>query len=148
MRRRLRRAVRSRRSLVLLVFGILYTLVGISYLGQAAEITRSPAATLSYRAHLALLPLDMWAWLFVGAGTAGIAAGLSMHHVPGYTALMVISSWWGLEFVGSWIVTGYDRAVLGALVWVALAAALGIISGWPDPAEVRITDLPPPRGSP
>jgi hypothetical protein len=138
---RMRWAVRSRRSLVLIVFGTLFVLIGISYLGQAAEITASPAAALSYRAHLALMPLDVWAWLFVVAGTAGLVGGLTYRHEIGYTALMVISTWWGAEFIGSWIVTGYARAVLGALVWIALSAALLIIVGWPDPTEVRIGDL-------
>lgn len=138
---KLRGATRSRRSLVLLVFGTLFVLIGFSYLGQAAEITRSPAAALSYRAHLALMPLDVWAWLFIGCGTAGIIGGLTMRHPLGFTALMVMSTWWGAEFIGSWIVTGYDRAVLGALVWIALSAALLIIVGWPDPTEIRIVDL-------
>lgn len=137
----LRRAVRSRRSLVLLVFGILFVLIGFTYLGQAAEITRSPAAALSYRAHLALFDLDVWAWLFIATGAAGILGGLTMRHPLGFTALMVMATWWGAEFVGSWIVTGYGRAVLGALVWIALSAALLIIVGWPDPTEVRISDL-------
>jgi hypothetical protein len=138
---RLRRAVRSRRSLVLLVFGILFVLIGFSYLGQAAEITASPAAQLSYKAHLWLMPLDVWSWLFIGAGAAGVVGGLTMRHPLGFTALMVMATWWGLEFIGSWIVTGYDRAVIGALVWIALTAALLIIVGWPDPTEVRIVDL-------
>jgi len=138
---RLRRAVRSRRSLVLLVFGVLYVLIGFTYLGQAAEITASPAAALSYRAHLQLMPLDVWAWLFLGAGAAGIVGGLTMRHPLGYGALMVMATWWGAEFIGSAIVTGYGRAILGALVWIALSAALLIIAGWPDPTEVRIVDL-------
>ena len=138
---RLGRAVRSRRSLVLLVFGTLYVLIGLSYLGQAAEIMRSPAASRSYTAHLALMPLDAWAWLFIAAGAVGFLGGLTMRHRLGYPALMVMSTWWGLEFIGSWVVTGYARAVLGALVWIALSAALLIIVGWPDPAEVRIVDL-------
>lgn len=141
MRTRLRRAVRSRRSLVLLVFGTLFVLIGASYLGQAAEITRSPAAALSYRTHLQLMPLDAWAWLFIGCGAAGVVGGLTMRHPLGYGTLMVMATWWGVEFIGSWIVTGYDRAVLGALVWIALSAALCIIAGWPDPTEIRIVDL-------
>lgn len=141
MRAGLRRAVRSRRSLVLLVFGTLFVLIGCTYLGQADEIIRSPAAALSYRAHLALMPLDVWAWLFIATGAAGILGGLTMRHPLGFTALMVVSTWWGAEFIGSWIVTGYARAVLGALVWIALTGALLIIVGWPDPTEVRIVDL-------
>jgi hypothetical protein len=138
---RLRRAVRSRRSLVLLVFGVLFVLIGFSYLGQAAEITRSPAAALSYKAHLALMPLDVWSWLFIATGAVGIAGGLTVSHPPGYGALIAISTWWAAEFVLSWALTGYGRAVLGALVWIALSAALLIVAGWPDPHEVRIVDL-------
>jgi hypothetical protein len=87
------------------------------------------------------MPLDVWAWLFVGAGTAGIAGGLTMRHPLGFTALMVISTWWGSEFVASWIVTGYGRAVIGTLIWMLVTAALLIVVGWPDPTEVRIVDL-------
>lgn len=138
---RLRRATRSRRSLVLLVFGVLFVFIGLSYLGVEDQITSSPIAAQSYRAHLALMPLDAWAWLFIGCGTTGIVGGLTMNHALGYCALMVISTWWGAEFVGSWLVTGYDRAVLGALTWMGLTAALLIVVGWPDPTDVRISDL-------
>lgn len=141
MAARLRRAVRSRRSLVLLVFGVLFVLIGFTYLGQADEIMASPAAALSYRAHLALMPLDVWAWLFVAAGAAGIVGGLTMRHPLGFTALMVMSTWWSSEFIGSAIVTGYGRAVIAALIWFVLTAGLLIMVGWPDPHEVRIVDL-------
>lgn len=138
---RLRRAVRSRRSLVLLVFGTLFVLIGISYLDQADQLTSSPAAAQAYTAHLALFDLKVWALLFIGTGAAGIFGGLRMRHEVGYTALMVMATWWGAEFVGSAIVTGTGRPVLGALVWIGLSAALLIIVGWPDPAEIRIVDL-------
>lgn len=135
------RAVRSRRSLVLLVFGTLFVLIGVSYLGQAEQITASPAAAQAYTAHLALFDLQWWAWLFIGTGAAGVFGGLTMRHELGYAALMVMSTWWGAEFIGSAIVTGTGRPVLGALVWIGLTAALLIIVGWPDPGEIRIADL-------
>ncbi len=133
--------LRSRRALVLLVFGVMFILIGGSYLGVEDEITASPVAAQSYKTHLALMPLDAWAWAFIGTGTAAVVGGLTRRQPLGYSALMVMATAWGLEFVGSWIVTGYDRAVIGALLWLGLAAALLIIVGWPDPNEVRIVDL-------
>lgn len=137
----LRGAFRSRRALVLLTFGVLYVLIGTSYLGLEDQITASSIGAQTYRAQLALMPLDGWAWAFIGTGTAGIAGGLTGRQPLGFGALVLMAAGWGVEFIGSWVVTGYDRAVIGALLWVGLAAALCIIAGWPDPHEVRIVDL-------
>lgn len=134
---RLRGATSSRRSAVLLLFGFVFVIVGLTYLGQSSEITRSQASSASYRAHLQLMPLDAWACLFIGAGGLSFVAGLTAHHTLGFTVLMAMCSWWGLEFIASWLSTGYVRAVLGALVWLLLAGILAVIVGWRDP---------PPKG--
>lgn len=132
----LRGAVRSRRSRVLLVFGALFVLIGFSYLGVESQITASPQAALPFRGHLALFPLDVWACMFIAVGAAAIAGGLARYQTLGYTALMTMSTWWGIEYVVSWLMTGYDRAVLGALTWTGLSSVLAVIVGWPDPPQV------------
>lgn len=136
---------RSRRSAILFLFGTVFILVGASYIGLEDQITASPVAAQSYAAHLALMPLDVWAWLFIGCGAVGVAAALARHHTLGFTALMGISSWWGAEFIASWITTGYDRAVLGALLWLLLVGVLGVVVGWRDPPP-RAFDYDPRRG--
>lgn len=130
---RLQRAARSRRSAVCVLFGVLFILLGFSYLGQAGQIQASAAARASYAAHLRVMPLDGWAWLFIGCGGVATLAGATMWHTVGLSALMGISSWWALEFVASWLSTGYDRAIIGALIWLLLVGNLGIIVGWRDP---------------
>jgi hypothetical protein len=139
--RNFRRAARSRRSLVLLLFGVLYVLIGASYIGLEDQITSSPFGAQSYHAQLALMPLDGWSLAFIGTGVAGLLGGLTGRQPLGFGALVVMASAWGVEFIASWVTTGYDRAAIAALMWVGLAAALCIIAGWPDPHEVRIVDL-------
>lgn len=134
MAARLAAAIRSRRSIVVTMFGTMYALVGGAQLGTADQIKASPIAARSYRAHLELMPLDVWAWLFIGCGLVAVAAGLTMWHTIGFASLMGISAWWGLEFIASWWSTGYDRAVIGALTWLLLAGLLAVVSGWPDSA--------------
>lgn len=126
-------AARSRRSALLLLFGAVFVLLGFQYLGQAAQITATPQARLSYQAHLQLMPLDVWAWVFIGCGAGAIVAGVCRWHTLGFTLLMGISSWWGLEFAASWLSNGYGRAVIGALQWALIVGVLAICVGWRDP---------------
>lgn len=125
--------VTSKRSLVLIMFGVTFTLIGWSYLGQSAQIERSPAASLAYRAHLNMMPLDAWGWLFMACGLTAVACGLTHTHIVGFTALMAVAGWWGLEFVASWVINGYTRALIGALTWILLVGLLLVIASWPDP---------------
>jgi hypothetical protein len=138
--------LRSRRSAILLLFGTVFVLVGFSYLGLEDQITASPVAAQSYAAHLELMPLDVWAALFIGCGVVAVVAALARRHTLGFTALMGISSWWGAEFIASWITTGYDRAVLGALLWLLLVGVLGVVVGWRDPAPTRSAFEYDPQG--
>lgn len=125
--------VTSKRSLVLIMFGVTFFLIGWSYLGMAGEIERSPAASLAYRGHLNMMPLDWWGKLFMFCGAMAALGGLIHRHVIGFTALMAVSGWWGLEFVASWAINGYTRALIGALTWLLLVGLLLVISSWPDP---------------
>lgn len=123
----------SRRSIVEILFGATFILIGSSYLGQAEQINKSPIAQLAYRAHLQMMSIDAWGWLFIACGATAVLSGLTYRHVLGFTALMGISGWWGLEFIASWVSTGYDRAIIGALTWLLLVGLLLVIAGWPDP---------------
>lgn len=136
------RFTRSRRSAVLLIFGVLFVLIGLSYMGLQSQITASPVAAQSYSAHLRLMPLNAWAWIFITCGAVAVAAGVTMRHTAGYVALMAICSWWGLEFIASWLATGYTRAIIGALTWAGLAGALAVIVGWRDPYPLITGPVP------
>lgn len=140
----MRHVMRSRRAVVLLLFGTVFVIIGCSYIGLQREITASPIAAQSYAAHLKLMPLDAWGWLFIACGAAGIGGGLTGYHTAGFTALMLISSWWGAEFLASWASTGYNRAVLGALTWLLVVGVLAVIVGWRDPPRPLLYD---PEGS-
>lgn len=133
----------SRRAALLLIFGVMFILIGLTYLGQAEEITAARVSSQAYRAHLALMPLDVWAWLFIICGVTATISGIRGHDTLGFCALMAIASWWGLEFLASWVVTGYDRAILGALLYLGLTSALLVIVGWPDPPRLRVAEALP-----
>lgn len=127
------RAWRSRRIRVVLLFGVLFVLIGFGYLGVQDQLAASPAAMRTYRAHLKLMSLDGWAWAFVACGAVALAAGVWCRDTLGFTVLMAVSSWWGFMFIASWLITGYDRAVISALVWLLIVGVLAIVAGWDDP---------------
>jgi FtsH-binding integral membrane protein len=136
MRRRVRGWVRlrpwKRHSLVLLVLGIIYMLIGLSYAVQQPS---------SYTAHVTIaatliMPIRAWGWVWIGAGLLSV---LSSRWPPasetwGYTALSFLAAlwacfyFWGLLFLGG-------GSIPGALAWSAIAFLWWAISGLHNPPE-------------
>ncbi len=131
------RALRSRRALVLVMFGGVFVLAGYAQVTLEPDVTRNPIYSRNYAAHLELFDLRTWGWLFIGCGLVALVAALARRHVVGFTALMGIASLWASEFLATWLSTGYDRAVLGALTWGLLVGLLAVVVGWEDPAAAK-----------
>ncbi len=127
-------ALRSRRALVLVMFGAVFVLAGYAQVTTEPDVARNPIYARNYAAHLELFDLRVWGWLFITCGVTALAVALTRRHVIGFTALMGIASLWGSEFLATWVSTGYDRAVLGALTWGLLVGLLAVVVGWDDPA--------------
>lgn len=126
---------RRKRASVLLLLGVIFVINGYVLFDTADLVARSPIAAQSYAAHLDVMPMTAWGWVFgvVGAGSA--ISGL-VNRFPawvGFTGLYLLAGFWAGLFVASWASTGYGRAWLGALQWGAIVGVLAIIADWEDP---------------
>lgn len=136
LRARAHTLARRKRALVLLLLGVIFMLTGFVLSTTTAAVTVMPA----YAAHVDVLPWRVWAWLFFGVGLfAAVVSVLAGERAwLAYGALMLLSSFWGLLFVASAVQTGYGRAWLGTLQWLAVSGVLAIISDWEDPPAQRV----------
>ena len=123
----------KRHSLVLLVAGLVYIMIGISYV--LADPTPSRAASLKIA--LRWLELSHWGGIFI---LSGLLAILSSRWPPfsetwGYTVLTGLSAGWaGFYLVG--VLDGAPRQGLsGVLSWGLIAFMWWAISGLVNPED-------------
>jgi hypothetical protein len=120
----------GRRGLVLILFGIIYGLIGASY--TAGNL--SPTAHANLALALRLAPIYLWgvAWIL-----AGVMALVASHWPPGrdwwgYGVLSGLAIAWCAFSVLGRVIYGAPYALTAALLYGCLAAVLLIIAGWPE----------------
>lgn len=120
----------KRHSLVLMVLGIIYVLVGLSYVVQ-------PPSGYTHRVTIAatlIMPLRGWGAVWIGAGLLSV---LSSRWPPasetwGYTALSFLAALWAsFYFWGLLFMDG--GSIPGALAWTSVAFLWWAISGLHNP---------------
>lgn len=125
----------KRHSLVLLVAGIIYVLIGVSYILTEAP----PARTAALKIALSWWDLDTWGVIFILAGLMGM---LSARWPPisetwGYTVFTWISSAWAAFYaVGILFGDSPLANVAGVLSWGLLGFLWWAISGLVNPPVV------------
>lgn len=131
----------GRRGLKLFVFGVGFTIYGLSIVaGPRTDRFSRPGPS----------PLDwadsrIWAWLFVVGGLTAAVVGCRRRYAPdaiGFAALIVPATVWTVFYSYSflvWVATGGDygepRTWSGALIWAIWALSIRIDAGWDDPTD-------------
>lgn len=129
----------KRHSLVLMVLGVVYVLIGITY----AFSPMPPDRMLSLKAALLIMPMAWWGTCFIAAGGLGI---LSSRWPPasetwGYVALSSLSALWASFYVWGVLVYGAPAYTLSAaLLWAGVAFLWWAISGLVNPTERSRTE--------
>lgn len=122
----------KRHSLVLMVAGLVYVAIGISYI--LAEPTETRLIALHYA--LQWFPIATWGWIYVGAGSLAV---LSSRWPPvsetwGYTVLTGLSSAWSLFYLFGVVVWHSPPTNLsGVMSWGLIAFMWWAISGLKNP---------------
>ena len=137
----LRRRV-GRRGACLLAFAFIDFVLAWSLIDP--ETKAQTAALPTYRAHLAIAPLDVWAvaWLIVALSCA-IHAFRSRDQI-GFALAIGIKLVWAAAFAASWLIYGVPRAWLGAALWLVVGCLVMVISGWVEPPRQLAAIRPPP----
>lgn len=123
----------KRHSLVLLVAGLVYIMIGIAYL-----VTDStPSRTESLKVALHWMSLGGWGWVFI---LSGLLAILSSRWPPfsetwGYTVLTGLSAGWAAVYLVGVIGGAPAQGLSGAMSWGLLAFMWWAISGLINPED-------------
>lgn len=127
------------RGAFLLLFGVIWILVGVSLLPDADIPARPPHELLLFE-HLPLW-LRIAYWMAPGAVAFGSAFLRGPgHDTAGFALLIVAPILRGGSYAWAWVAwmasggrVGEDRGWLGAVVWAALAGCILIVSSWREP---------------
>ena len=86
-----------------------------------------------------LLPWHVWAviWTFMGAV---VLTGVPVRNDRiQYTLAAAFKTAWGLLYLELWIAQGVSQAWVAAVIWLAFAATVLLIAGWPESATATVT---------
>lgn len=119
----------GRRGVSLLFFAVLDIFYSLSLAAPPAEAARS--STLLFIAGVA--PLWAWASLWGLVGGMCLAGAFLRSDQWAFSAVAGLKTLWGLTFLLGWIFTGLDRGWVSAVIWLAMAGWLLVISTWPEP---------------
>lgn len=120
----------GRRGAVLTLLGLVYALIGVSY------VTDPLTASQQQILHLAtqIAPIAFWGSCYI---VIGLLAVLAAYWPPGrdwwgFGALMLLSVAWTGTYVAA-VFNAVDGAFIGVLRQVVVITLLAIISGWREP---------------
>jgi O-antigen/teichoic acid export membrane protein len=120
----------GRRGACLLFFALLDFLYALSLWRPPADDARNPTA----RFLASMAPLRCWAVLWFVVGVLCLAGVFRRRFGRiGFAAAIGIKTLWGAVFLLGWLAGVVARGWVAAVIWLAFAAMVGVLAGWPDP---------------
>lgn len=128
----------ERHSLVLLVLGGVYVLIGFAYAG----LKTPPGRHQVLAAALSIMPMRGWGTVFIVVGVLAILASRwppAFRETWGYTSLAGLSALWASLYACSMFFMGAPRGTVSAvLLWGGIAFLWWAISGLHNPPRKEI----------
>lgn len=103
--------------------------------GYSLFVTAAPQ-----RAFDLLLPWQAWGIIWMVTGAVCASGIFARRDRLQFTAAAGLKAAWGCLFADIWIEQHYPRGWVSVVVWLAFAATVLIISGWPE-------EPPPPEAA-
>lgn len=120
-----------RRGAFLALMGAVWVLIGYSYM----DIPPSQQPAVHRALHLAITVAPLWVHglLWIVSGILAIGDGLrkGARSAVGFTAAIIMPTAWMCVYLAAWIDGDVPRGWVSALVFAALAGAIGIVAGMP-----------------
>ncbi len=123
----------GRRGTCLVFFAVLDLVYGLSLWRPAPAAAQAPATRLL----AAIMPLSWWGALWFVVGVVCLV-GAFVHRADrvAFAAAAGIKTLWGTVFLFGWIGAGLERGWVASVVWLAFAAFVMVLAGWPEPVTV------------
>jgi hypothetical protein len=119
----------GRRGCALLFFAFLDLVYCHALLFPSASARRTPSLTFL----ASVVPLWGWALLWGSVGVVCLVFAFRRHDQPGFSAAIAVKVLWGAMYLGGWLFADLDRGYVSATIWLAFAAFVALLSGWPEP---------------
>jgi hypothetical protein len=113
----------GRRGSFLLFLAVLDLLIGYDL-----YFTAAPQRLLNL-----LAPYQTWAFIWVAVGVVCAVQAFMRADRLAFTAAAGIKFAWGALSVQQWLIQGDTRGWVSAIIWLTFAAAVFVVSGWPEP---------------
>lgn len=128
----------GRRGAFLVLFAVVYALIGYSYLTLSPASVKAVRMSLHWALNVA--PLPVWGWVWIATAVIAAASGLFApgRKAAGFVAGVVMPVLWGLANLAAWISRDVPRGWVSAAIYAALAAAVGVVAGMPEPAALKV----------
>lgn len=126
--RRLRTRI-GRRGSALLFFA----LVDLVFAASLAAAPPSTSQSSAYAFLATILPLNAWAIPWAAVGGMCLVYAAQTEDRPAFIAASGLKVGWGVLYLAGWLVGEIPRGYVSAVVWLAFAGFVAVISGWPEP---------------
>lgn len=124
----------SRRGAFLATFGVVYALLGYSYL-NVPEASK-PLLHAYFRFALSLAPLEVYGWGWIACGLIAVAGGVwHRFDAYGFGAAAFMPVIWSIAYFAAQI-DGVPRSWVSGVVFLLLATAITLVASMPDPIDV------------
>lgn len=115
---------------------LFFTLLGASFgLSLAVPSRQATSQVTVFASHV--LPLKVWAALWLTAGIMALVYAFRQFDAPGFLATQAVTTAWALVAFGSWLFGHTERGWVSGLLFLALAAWIYVIATWPEPVTER-----------
>ena len=116
-------------------FLLFLTELDIFYACLLAWPTPATVGNATNRWFVTLLPLDAWAAIWAAVGAVCLVFAFSRYDRPAFGAAILIKALWtGLSLLGVWFA---DVPISTPAIFLSLAGAVWVISGWREPGLDR-----------
>lgn len=123
----------GRRGSALLFFTTLDVIYGMSLLAPTSSVT----TTSGYRWLASVFPLQVWGGIWLLVGVLCLVGAFVHEDSVAWVAAMSIKVMWGALWFLGWAIAGVERGWVSATVWLAMAALVALLAGWPEPGNGR-----------
>ena len=119
----------GRRGATLIFLGVLDVLFGYSFLVSP----RISVTKINY-----LLPYTTWGWIWLTAGIVCFVFAPARVDRGAFAIAALVKSAWGLVNGYIWLTTHVPRLWISAVIWLAFAGLILIISSWSESPEIHL----------